>query len=132
MLKKESKPHVLPTGDIRTAFLGGVISRDEDTFQKILVKLIDPLNPETKTEIHDPLALTRLLAIADWGDAEGAKKTAATLRAFAHEYRVNMISYNRQSRKEVVQALTEGLKQERTMAEKLRSKISIINVDFYS
>ena len=124
MLKKESKPQVLPTGDIRTALLGGVISRDEDTFQKILVKLIDPLNPETKTEIHDPLALTRLLAIADWCDAEGAKKTAATLRAFAHEYRVNMISYNRQSRKEVVQALTEGLKQERTMAEKLTSKPS--------
>ena len=124
MLKKESKSQVLPTGDIRTALLGGVISRDEDTFQKILVKLIDPLNPETKTEIHDPLALTRLLAIADWCDAEGAKKTAATLRAFAHEYRVNMISYNRQSRKEVVQALTEGLKQERTMAEKLTSKPS--------
>src|SRR4030066_2103146 len=124
MLKKESKPQVLPPGDIRTALLGGVISRDDDTFQKILVKLIDPMNPETKTEIHDPLALTRLLAIADWCEAEKAIKTAATLRAFAHEYRVNMISFNRQSRKEVVQALTEGLKQERTMAEKLTSKPS--------
>lgn len=108
----------------RPTFLSGLISRDDETFEKILVKMIEPKDASSKTEIHQPLALTQLEEVAVWLRSEKQGPAADAIKEFVNLYRVNMISYNRQSRKEVIQALTEGLKLERTMTDKMAGKPS--------
>lgn len=120
--KTEPKRDIAATD--KPSLLSGLIARDEETFEKILVKLLEPTDVETKTEVQEPIPLTQLDILAVWLENEGARKSSTLTKAFAHQFRINMVSHKRQSRTEVVKALTEGIKQERTLSEKLMTKPS--------
>jgi hypothetical protein len=96
-----------------------LLQSDEESFEKILISLLEEDNVAMKTEIQKPLNLTRLECLGAWLKAEKMKKSSKLIEAFILSYRINMVSNKRQSRKEIIAALTEGLKEERTAAEKL-------------
>ena len=101
--------------------LDELVRIEEESYQKILSDMLSEEHIKTKTEIRKPLAMTRLEMSGVWLESEGMTESAKFIELFAEKFRINMISNNRQSRKEIIQALTEGLKQERTMGEKLTS-----------
>ncbi len=75
-----------------------------------------------KTHIKKPLNLSRLETLAFAFRVEKLPETADVLDLFVQKYRVNMVSFDRKSRTEIIQAI-EGLKHEdRTLADKLLSK----------
>lgn len=119
VMKRTKGPKGAPNPGGIQALLGGLIRRENETYEKILVRLLEPDNVETKTQVDNPIALTRLDILSSWLRNEGVKGAANLVKDFAHDYRINMVSYKRQSRTEVVKALTEGIRQERTLAEKL-------------
>jgi len=94
---------------------------EEQSPMQILNSLQDKENVEMQTEIQQPLNLTRLETLAKWCGDEKAFDSQATLTQFAKDFRVNMVSFNRQSRKEIITALTEALEDERRLSEKLMS-----------
>ena len=94
--------------------------------EKILLKMIDEKGVPMKTHIKNPLALSKLELLAKVLRLEGAIDVADILDAFIQMYRVNMVSFDRKSRTEIISAI-EGLKRdERTLADKLISKESQI------
>jgi hypothetical protein len=94
---------------------------EETTPDKILNSLLDEDNVAMKTEIAKPLTLTRFEALAKWCKDEKMHKCTKTLLDFVFNFRRNMVSYNRQSRKEIISALTESFKEERRLTDKLMS-----------
>jgi len=96
-----------------------LLRTEEESFEKILISLLEEDNVAMKTEIQKPLNLTRLECLAGWLKAEKMKKSAKLIETFVLSYRINMVSNKRQSRKEIIAALTEGLKEERSATEKL-------------
>jgi hypothetical protein len=94
---------------------------EEQSPMQILNSLQDKENVEMQTEIQQPLNLTRLETLAKWCGDEKAFESQTTLTQFAKDFRVNMVSFNRQSRKEIITALTEALEDERRLSEKLMS-----------
>jgi len=95
---------------------------EEDSFEKILITLLDKENITMKTDIKNPLNLIKLKTLANLLRIEGLIEEANLIDNFITGYLEYMVSYNRQSRKEIIQALSEGLKEERTVGEKLMSK----------
>lgn len=98
-----------------------MFQKSDETFEKILVNMLDPKDAATKTEIHNPLGLAKLASLADALEAEGLDLPAKTIRSFIDHYLIYMISHDRKSRTEIIQALSEAFKRERSMAEKLTS-----------
>jgi hypothetical protein len=94
---------------------------EEQSPMQILNSLQDKENVEMQTEIQQPLNLTRLETLAKWCGDEKAFSCQATLTQFANDFRINMVSFNRQSRKEIITALTQALEDERKLSEKLMS-----------
>jgi len=86
---------------------------------QILNDMISPKGVEPKTEIDNPMAVAQLRAIADALRAAGMEICAKIIESFIQYFLTYMISYKRKSRAEVFAALTEQLKVERTMGEKL-------------
>ncbi len=124
MNPKKAEPPTQPESQARKgiskpALLGGLISANEETFEKILVKLLEKDNVEMKTEVPEPLKLTQLDILGVWCGLEDCPNSSAMISAFCLWFRINMVSNKRQSRKEIVQALSEAFKTERTMTEKL-------------
>lgn len=107
--------------DNEDTLLGEFKPMEEESVEKILVSLLNPENAKTKTELHNPLTLTQLITYGKWLRDEKLFKSANTIFKFVEEYRVNMISFKRQSRTEVIQALSEAFKQERSLQQKLVS-----------
>ena len=104
--------------------LEGLIQTQDETLEKILLKMIDEKGVPMKTHIKNPLALSKLELLAKVLRLEGAIDVADILDAFIQMYRVNMVSFDRKSRTEIISAI-EGLKRdERTLADKLISKES--------
>jgi len=104
--------------------LGDIFSKltptQRETVEKILVSLLDTNNIEMKTEIQVPLNVTRLELLGHWASLENAPQTSSIITKFCNFYRVNMVSHDRLSRKEIISALSERLKSEdKTLAEKL-------------
>jgi len=95
---------------------------DEDSYKDIIKAMLDGKDITTKTEINAPLAFTKLEFFGHWLKSQGVDNADNLISKFCALYRVNMISFKRQSRKEAVQMVTEGLKRERTASEKLMSK----------
>jgi len=92
---------------------------EEQSPMQILNSLQDKENVEMQTEIQQPLNLTRLETLAKWCGDEKAPDSKATLLDFVNDFRINMVSYDRKSRKEIITALTESIKEERKLADKL-------------
>lgn len=102
-------------------FFEGLQSMESDSMQKILVSMMDPKNIETKTEIELPLPLAQLYTMAMVLKLEGVEELADIIIKFIDRYLVYMVSRDRQGRKEIIAALTEGLREERKLREKLTS-----------
>lgn len=81
----------------------------------------DPKSVAPKTEIEVPLALAQLKTIAVILRQDGYPDLADIIEEFIGSYLVYMISRNREGRREIIQALTEGLKEDRALREKLTS-----------
>ena len=92
---------------------------EEQSPMQILNSLQDKENVEMQTEIQQPLNLTRLETLAKWCGDEKAFDSQATLNTFVYDYRINMVSFDRKSRKEIITALTESIKEERKLTDKL-------------
>lgn len=108
------------TNDSSSAFKG-LFEVDDESFEKILITMLDEENVSMKTEIQRPLRMTQFEILSDLLKSEGLIESANLIDNFAHKYRINMVSNKRKSRQEIIQALTEGLKEERTAGEKLMS-----------
>lgn len=92
---------------------------EEQSPMQILNAMLDPKNVVMHTEIDNPLSLTRLETLAKWCGDEKAIDSQNTLLNFVENFRRNMVSYKRQRAKEIIQALTESIKEERRLSEKL-------------
>lgn len=89
--------------------------------QRILISLLDPHNIDTKTEIEMPMPLAQLMTMGEVLNDQGVPEAKKSIGILVEKYLVYMVSHNRQGRKEIIQALTEGLKEERKLREKLTS-----------
>ena len=94
-------------------------SQEENSFHKILTDLIDSENVALKTEIANPLAVAQLKIIAISLQNEALEQSSAVILEFIEWFLTYMVSYDRKSRTEIIAALTEGLKAERTLGDKL-------------
>ena len=94
---------------------------ERESVETILISLLDDSTGlGMKTDLEMPLAVTRLEIIAFWGDLEGATDDAKTLREFSRLYKVNRVSHDRQSREEIVKAVSElHKKEDRTLGQRL-------------
>jgi transcription initiation factor IIE alpha subunit len=114
--------------------LEGLFQTQDDTLEKILLKMIDEKGVSMKTHIKNPLCLTRLETLAEIFKLEStnlsnsedvkeeSKEIYDILAVFINMYRINMVSYDRKSREEITRAI-EGLeRKDRSLADKLMSK----------
>lgn len=118
-----------------TSSFEGLFQTQDETLEKILLKMIDENGVAMKTHIRNPLCLTKLEVFAEVFKLEStnteyplevreeAKEIFDILTVFIKMYRVNMVSFDRKSREEITRAI-EGLKHDsdRSLADKLVSK----------
>jgi len=102
-------------------FDGLIPMQEKDSLEQILNNMLNPEHIEMKTEIQRPLNLTKLKMLSIWLRNEGMISCANLIDGFIYEFRVNMVSNKRQSRKEIISALTPGLQMERSIQDKLTS-----------
>lgn len=114
--------------------LDGLFQTQDDSLEKILLKMIDEVGVSMKTHIKNPLCLTKLETLAEIFKLESvnlsngedvreeAKEIHEILVLFIKMYRINMVSYDRKSREEITRAI-EGLeRKDRSLADRLMSK----------
>jgi len=102
--------------------LNSLIASNEESFEKILLRMLDSKDIEPKTQIDNVRALTKLAFLSDWLKSKGYLKSAQSITDWIKKYLIYQVSRDRQSRKEVERILTEGLKREKSLAEKLTEK----------
>ncbi len=93
--------------------------------EQILNALLNDTNIELKTQIVNPLGLTTLKTISEKLNNEKCIKCANTINTFIDWYLRYMVSWNRQSRDEIVRSVIAlRVKEEKTptVAEKLMGK----------
>jgi hypothetical protein len=83
--------------------------------------MVDEKNVAMKTDINQPLNLSRLEILAQMFEDEGLPRCALIIRQFVVLYRINRVSFKRQSRKEIIKALIGIDDSERTLNQKLSS-----------
>jgi hypothetical protein len=111
-----------PEVKIPENMLKGLVASDDESYEKIVLAMIDEDNVDMKTEIHATVEMTQFDILAMWYDFEGVPECGNLIREFGKRYRINQVSHNRESRKEIRDILTEGLKAERSMAQKMAGK----------
>lgn len=93
-------------------FLDELAPIEEESVEKILVRLMDKEDIPMKTEYPKPLNVARLSVLADWLDQEGMKDSAELVRQFVKYYSEDMVSFGRKGRGEIVRALQERIREE--------------------
>jgi len=86
------------------------IDDGEDSLSMAIRELFSDENIPLKTEIPNPKALTGLQCISRLLTNSGHDDLGDMLSDYIDDYRINMVSYNRKSRSEVVTALSEVVK----------------------
>ena len=99
--------------------LDGLLEDNGESYETILLEMMNKDNIVMKTEIHKPVALTKLEILADWIKSEGMRKPSKVIKNFDIKYLEHMVSFQRKGRTEVFGALTEGLKRQMSLTEKL-------------
>lgn len=94
-------------------------AEDKESLEKILAKLLDSKDIELKSEIHSPLALDKLKILSVWLESEKMPESAKLINTFIEYYLKYMVSHNRESRKEIIHALSEMIKREVPLSEKI-------------
>lgn len=102
-------------------FFDGLQTFNEDSLQKILVSMMSPEGIETKTEIDVPQSLAQLDTLASILKSQGFIELADWIFSYIRKYLTYQVSKEREGRKEIFRALTEGIKEERALREKLTS-----------
>lgn len=95
--KQNEFPEMIPTKDI--------------SLQEILNNLLDSTDLELKTEIANPKRLAILTTFSEYLQANYFPKTAKTIETFVELYLTYMVSHNRESRKEIIRALTTMIRE---------------------
>lgn len=87
------------------SILDDIETRSEVSLHNILVNLLDKNNIEMKTEISNPSAISVLVIIAIHYKKRGLEVPYVILKSWIKRYLEFMVSHDRLSRKEVIQAL---------------------------
>lgn len=82
--------------------------------EKILEQLLDSKDVELKSEVHNPIALSKLKALAIALEICKLKNSSKVIDKFIEWYLKYMVSYKRQSRKEAVNAIARMLEERET------------------
>jgi hypothetical protein len=77
----------------------------DKTPEMILSEMVDPHNIEMKTEISQPINLAKLYVISQCLKDDNCVPAGKRIEEFIDRYLLYQVSYNRQSRKEVIEAL---------------------------
>lgn len=77
----------------------------DKTPEMILSEMIDSHDIEMKTEISQPINLSKLFVVGQCLKDEGYTKAGERIHDFISKYLLYQVSYNRQSRKEIIEAL---------------------------
>lgn len=85
-----------------TDMFGGLLTDDDTTDWKILDKLLDKSDIEMKTEIPNPLAITKLRCIAAELNRRGMPKAGQILTDYCDNYLLNMVSFKRKRSSEII------------------------------
>lgn len=94
------------------SFLSEFMPVEEESVERILVRLMESENIALKTEYPRPINVARLSVLADWLDQEKFKDSAQLIRDFVRYYSENQVSYGRKGRGEIVRALQERIREE--------------------
>ena len=82
------------------------------TFKEILNNLLDKDNLELKTHIFKPKQLATLKVFGEMMSSYKYPKSAKIIKDFLDIYLTYMVSFNRESRKEIIKALTHLIEDE--------------------
>lgn len=108
------------TTDQPGPFLDNLFQADDELDSvKILAKLLEQTDLEMKTEIKNPLALTRLYLIGQYLDGMGFERTASSIKVFIDQYLLYMVSKDGNRAKQIVEALSNIKANDRMISEKL-------------
>jgi len=83
---------------------------DADTTGEQILKSLISANPkdiDLITEIHSPVAMAQLDMLSKRLAIAGYEKSSQLINTYLNSYKRYMISYNRQSRKEIILALSD-------------------------
>lgn len=83
----------------------------DKTPEMILSEMIDSRNIEMKTEISQPINLAKLYVVAQCLKDDGYEGAGQRIEDFINRYLLYQVSYNRQSRKEIIEALIARINQ---------------------
>lgn len=97
----------------------GMQQLEDETVEKIVVSMLNPENVEMKTRVAVPLALSRMELMGTWYEIEGFPDAKKVVDAFCKFFRVNEVSLDGKSREEIVRILSEAMKQERSLQDKM-------------
>lgn len=90
---------------------------NDDTVEKILAQLLTKEDIELKTNIPNPMAITKLSMIADYLEGNQMPITCAVIRSFVQHYLELAPSKNGERAKQIVKAFSDisraGFEQER-------------------
>jgi hypothetical protein len=93
-------------------FLSELMPVEEESVEKILVRLMQSEDIALKTEYPRPLNVARLSLLAKWLEQESMVDSAALVREFVKFYSEDMVSFGRKGRGEIVRALQERIREE--------------------
>lgn len=80
---------------------------ENTSYEKILNELLTENAIELKSDIKNPLALSQLASLADWARNEHCPMTEKVIVEFIARYLRYMVSYDRKSRTEIVNAFNQ-------------------------
>lgn len=99
--------------------------KEDLSFEKILNNMLDGTsNLDLKTHVFKPKQLASLVIFSDFIKEFKVKIGSAMLEKFTTKYLRLMISYNRESRKEVIKALSEPREEMKTEKSKYTKKLN--------
>ena len=93
-------------------FLNDLQPVEEESIERILIRLMEVDGIALKTEYPNPLNVARLSTLADWLRKEEMTDSADLIDLFVKYYSQDMVSLDRKGRGEIVRALQERLRDE--------------------
>jgi len=91
--------------------VGGAESKLDKELAELVSSLMTTDNIELKSEVPNPLNLTRLKLMGVWAKQQDMPAIERTINVFIENYLKHMVSNKRQGRFEVVKAISEFRKQ---------------------
>ena len=85
----------------------------ETSLQEILIDLLDgEKNLDLKSHVNKPKKMTGLVILSDHLKVNQCKDSSKILSKFSEQFLRYMVSFNRKSRKEIVEAISSALDRE--------------------